>query len=267
MTQRLGRAAVPLGRIAFFLAMIGGWWVATRFLDPLTLPRPSEVVREILPILKSPTFREDLLVSIKQIVAAIAIASVIGLTIGTLGWRFSSFKAAMFPWLAIGNAVPTILLYPVAIVVLGLGSQSIVALSVFMGSMAIAENTYAGLTAVNMVYLEVAECYEASSFQRFRKVLLPGAIEAVATGFRVGFAAVFVLVVATGYILSGSGLGYRLRFFYEGFQMPQLYALVLIIAVLALACQGILLLLLAWLRRGNSIRLDDVATLSPAAQI
>ena len=76
-----------------------------------------------------------------------------------------------------------------------------------------------------------------------------------------------MLVVATGYILSGSGLGYRLRFFYEGFQMPQLYALVLIIAVLALACQGVLLLLLAWLRRGSSTRLDDVAILPPAAQI
>lgn len=242
-------------RSLFFIALLAAWELSARALGPTTMPAPLAVLDVVPDIVRAEDFRADLVLTLQQVVLALAIALVVGGGLGVLGWRYKLVRRSLFPWLALLNAVPSVLFYPVAIVLLGLGTASTVALSVFLGGMVITESTFAGLSSVSKVHLEVAACFRASQRDVFRKVLLPGAMEIISTGVRVGFTLVFVVVIATGYILSGGGLGYRLRFYYEAFQMPQLYALVLIVVALSLVFQLLFVSVLGW--AGQSTRTSE----------
>ncbi|WP_426243039.1 ABC transporter permease [Nocardioides sp. LHG3406-4] len=245
------------------IGLVALWFFGAHQLGPMTMPSPTVVLGEIVPMLQSEVFVSDLRTTMSQILIALVLALVLGTGCGVLGWRFRSFRSAVFPWLSMLNTVPPVLLYPVAIIFFGLGTGSTVLLSIFLGGMVMTESTYAGLRSVERVHLEVASIFRASRVATFRKVLLPGALDIIATGLRVGFTLVFIVVIATGYILSGVGLGYRLRFYYESFAMSQLYALVILIIALSLACQVVLMAAL------RLVRSSDRATskgLGPASQ-
>lgn len=260
--SRLMRLA--LGRLALFACLIGAWFYGANQLGATTMPSPPVVIRELGNLLQSPELWGDIALSMKQVGITLVIALVVGVGVGVLGWRYAAIRKAVFPWMSMLNTVPPVLLYPVAIIFFGLGTASTVVLSIFLGGMVMAESTYAGLRSVERVHLEVASIYQASRIDVFRKVLLPGAMEVIATGLRIGFTLVFILVIATGYILSGGGLGYRLRFFYESFEMPKLYALVLVVITLSLACQFLLLGVLRLVRRSGQSSAKDVLLSSRA---
>jgi NitT/TauT family transport system permease protein len=221
---------------------------ATHQVSPQTLPGPWVVLRQFGTLITTTKTLNDLAVTMEQVFYALLISMVTGTVLGIAGWRYRTFRSTVYPWLAVANAVPGLLFYPVTIVLVGLGTGSTVTLASILGTFTVSELMLAGLREVRPVYLEVARSMQASRTDLLRKVALPASFTVLVSALRVTFTIVFITVVASQYILSGQGIGYELRFAYESFLTDKVYGLVLVIMVTSLVSQAILIVALSRLR-------------------
>jgi NitT/TauT family transport system permease protein len=238
-------------QIVLVAAAIVAWQVVTwtKTVDPSLLPSPADVWDGMRTVVPSQEFRSALAITGEQVGIAMAISVAAGLLLGVSGWLSHVVYDSFFPWLVLVNSIPSVLFYPIAIVLFGLGAASIVALCVCIGSMPIAAATYAGFSGVDRSLLLLGRSYGLSNWGMVRRIVAPAALPVLVGGFRTSFTLSFVVVVASQYLLSGGGLGYELKFAYEAFQINSVYALVVITLVISLLCQALLALGLRALTR------------------
>lgn len=205
-------------------------WVDAYSLVPL-----SEMVRRAADLLIEPAFwHEDLLPSLIGIAMSFILAVTGGILSGLTLWRFPSARRVVDPWLTTYYAIPTFALYPLLVVVLGVGTVPIVLLGTLFAIVAMISATMDGLDATPRSVLRLAEALELSGVQRTVKVLLPAALPQISVGVRLALSYSLIGVLASEFVLSTRGLGHFISDAYSDFAIADMYAGVLIVFVLAL---------------------------------
>jgi ABC-type nitrate/sulfonate/bicarbonate transport system permease component len=229
----LGSRAV---QAAFVLALVGVWYIATTYgqISPILLPNPVRVFDELIDVLATFEFVDDLRVTLTELAIAFAISSVSGITLGYLISR-SRYSIRVFePLLAGIYSVPIILFLPLYILFFGLGPASKIALGVSTGFFPIILNTIAGFGYVDRIFVLSARSMGASDYQLFRWVLLPAAFPIILTGLRIGFTVALLSILGSETIASLAGLGHRIVHLGEGMDMARMFAYIAFAVAIAL---------------------------------
>jgi NitT/TauT family transport system permease protein len=229
-------------RLLILAALVGLWQLAveTGFFDERLIASPSQIVAAVPTVVQGKDFWENVRLTLWQTAVAFLLATVIGLALGVVAAANRAVRKAIVPYVILANSFPTILLYPVFIVVLGLGTPSIVAVAIFLGVMVIALNTMEGLLGVPSVFTTVGRSLNASRLQLFLKVKVPAARALVFAGLRVALLYTFLSVIATQFLLTGQGLGFVIIRYYGFFQIEELYASIALVAAFTLALEFVL---------------------------
>jgi NitT/TauT family transport system permease protein len=202
-------------------------WVA-----PTAVIPPSAMVRALMVILTEGTADADLLATLSRVTAAALLSAAIGLLGGLLLHALPRLRAAIEPVLSAWYAVPTIMFYPVLLVVFGAGAGAIVATAVLLAAVAMVSSTLAGLDRVPPALLRTAQVLRLGRMATAWRVRLPSAAPHLFAGLKLVVAYAFIGVIASEFILSGSGLGYAIANAYNNFDNPTMYGLMLLIVVL-----------------------------------
>jgi NitT/TauT family transport system permease protein len=96
-------------------------------------------------------------------------------------------------------------------------------------------NVTAGVRQIDPLLLEVARNFGARRLQSLYHVILPGSFPAVAAGTRLALISALRTTLGVELLASPSGLGYLLWFSFESFNIPQLYAALLVVVVVGFA--------------------------------
>ena len=196
---------------------------------------PSEMVASLVRILSSGEFNADILLSTAEIAAAALLAVVLGFIAGALVHGWPGLRAALEPLLASYYAVPTFILYPVFIILFGVGSGAIIAIAVVLAVVAMITATLTALDRVPLVLLKTARVLRLGPVATAWKVRLPAALPHLFTGVKLAVAYAFVGVIASEFILSGAGLGYAIAYAYNNFNNRTMYALILLVVLIVTA--------------------------------
>ena len=181
-------------------------------------------------------FRQTFIPFIWGWTLSLAVGIVVGLLIG----RFSTFDALTKPYVTFLNALPVSTLVPIAVILFGIGYASRILVVFLFGVVEVTLNTAAGVRYVNKDLVEMGESFNASETRLFRKVILPASLPGIMAGVRIGTGRAVVGMVVVEILLVAVGMG-RLILRYRGrFQSADLFAV-----VLALIIFGILLQVLA----------------------
>jgi len=206
---------------------------------------PTEMAASLWSILRSGRFAPAIALTLGNVAIASVISIVAGFALG-VGIHASRFlRRGVEPYLASYYAVPTFILYPVFIVLLGVGSAAIIAIAVVLAVVAMITATLAGIDGIPPVFGRTARALRLSPWQMALCVQLPAAGPALFTGARLAVAYAFIGVIASEFVLSGNGLGYEIAFAYNDFDNPTMYGLMLLV-VLAVSAVN---LALEWLDR------------------
>ncbi len=196
-----------------------------------TVVAPSVMVASLLAILTSGRFDADILLSLSDVLAAALLAVGLGFVAGVATHGLPAFRRALQPLLTSYYAVPTFMLYPVFIILFGVGSRAIVAISVLLAIVAMIEATLTALDRVPRVLLRTARVLRMGRAATAWRVVLPAALPHLFTGVKLAVAYSFVGVIASEFILSGAGLGYQVAYAYNNFDNRTMYGLMLLIVV------------------------------------
>jgi len=243
--------------IAIFLAL---WEALPRLgiVSDAYLSPPSAVVASIAQLVDTGQLWKHLAASLQRSLWGLLLASFFGVVLGLLIGSSKRLAAIVDPVLQLFRQTSAVALFPVFILFLGIGELSKVAIIFWASFWPVLLSTVSGVKQVDRLLVNSALSMGASQRFIFFKVVLPASLPSIFTGVRLAGAYSITALVAAEMIGSHSGLGFLTLNSQETFQIPTMYAGILLLAVLGLLLNYLLALLerrlLRW-RKGLS--LDD----------
>jgi NitT/TauT family transport system permease protein len=207
--------------------------------DSVMIP-PSQMVIELINILSSGEYNADILSTLSNVLISVVISVVLGFVAGLIVHSAPNLRSAVEPLLASYYAVPTFIFYPVFISLFGIGSQAIVAIAVLLAVISMVTATLNGLDRIPIVLRKTGHIYRMSRIKTALLIELPATAPYLFTGIKLSVAYSFIGVIASEFILSGSGIGYAIAYAYNNFENRRMYALMLLIIILVTVVNAIL---------------------------
>ena len=227
-------------RFAGLLSILGGlalWELVSRFLvaNALFLAAPTQIIAAIYSLARSGELWSHVWISAVEFALGYVIASILGIGLGMAMAQSEVAKKALQPWISGFYATPTIALAPLFILWLGIGIWSKVLVVIFLVLFPVAINTEAGLRTTSPRLIEMLRSFGATPRQIFFKLSLPSAIPFILTGLKLGIGRGLIGVVVAELFGSRAGLGRLISQSADAFNMPELFAGVVILAVAGIA--------------------------------
>ena len=222
------------------LSVVGGlalWELVSRFLiaNALFLAAPSQIVVAIYNLAVTGQLWHHVGISAAEFALGYVIASVIGIALGLAMASSATIKQALQPWISGLYATPTIALAPLFILWLGIGIWSKVLVVIFLVLFPVTINTEAGLRTTSERLIEMLRSFGATPRQIFFKVSLPSAVPFILAGLKLGIGRGLIGVVVAELFGSRAGLGRLISQSADAFNMPELFAGVIVLAVAGIA--------------------------------
>lgn len=244
-----------LQRSAAVLLFLALWEALPRsgIVNPAYLSPVSAVAATIAQWVLDGSIWKHVAASLQRSFGGLLLAVAAGVTLGLLmGW-FKRLERFLDPLLQLFRQTSAFALFPVFLLFLGIGEASKIAIIFWAAFWPVLLNTISGVRQVDRLLVLSAKSMGASQAFIFRKVVLPAASPSIFTGVRLAGAYCITALVAAEMIGAHAGLGFLTLNSQETFQIPSMYAGILLLALLGLALNyGLALLerrLTGW-RRG-----------------
>lgn len=240
--------ALPIISILTFIGVLEilGRMDVSRVIPPFSL-----VVATIFELVEGGQL-ESFTVSLQALAIGFIAALVFGLAVGILTTVSKTFDYITEPYINGFMSMPTSALIPVLMVIFGLGQTTRIVVVFLYGFFVIVVNTQAGLRQVDPAHAEMARAFGAKGVTYLRTVTVPTALPLILTGIRLGISRSLKGMVNSETIISITGIGALIIRFGRSFDVAGLYAVILIVIVMAVFFTSIIQMLESRFVRGHS---------------
>lgn len=188
--------------------------------------------------------------SMVRMVLGYLLAALVGISLGIGMGRMPRLTKTIDPFVQFLRAIPPPALVPIAVLVLGINSRMQI-LIIALGSVwPILLNTVEGSRNVPSESLDSAAMFRLGRFQVLRRVVVPSASPSIFAGLRVGLSLALIMMVVSELTASANGLGYFVLRSERLYQIPEMYAGILLIGLIGIVINKLFLALegrlLAW---------------------
>ncbi|PYO21995.1 MAG: hypothetical protein DMD85_12635 [Candidatus Rokuibacteriota bacterium] len=237
---------IVLIRAVILIVTLGAWEIVGRTANPALYVPPSAAIPalgRLLTLHSYPDLLEHLLLTLREILVAYAMAIAAGLGAGFALGVNRLVGRAYGPILAALYAVPAVVWYPSLMLFFGLDAASKIAFGFLLGFFPITLAVLAGIRQVNPQLLVVARAFGADGVTAFRKVTLPAMLFTLVGGLRTGLALAVIGVIVGEVLGSKSGMGSLINHAYGLFRTPDYIALVVVTLILIVGSDAVAALL------------------------
>src|SRR3712207_4852786 len=238
-TARLPQAATD--RLLLLIGLIAAWQLLHWIAGPAVITSPLGTVRKLGAIMAESDFPGHAYETGRAFLTALCISLLGGLAAGlVLGASRLSGEVAE-PILVALYSIPKITLYPVILLLFGLGISAKIAFGVIHGIIPVAIFAMNAVRNIRGVYFRAAAAMRLSPLQTAWTIVLPAAVPEIVSGFRLGFALTLLGTLIGEMFASQRGIGYMLVKAMETNDVETVMALALLLISLATAASSVLL--------------------------
>lgn len=216
--------------------------------SPFTLPSPSSVLAATWKLVAEEQLLHSLGATLATTLAAIGCAVIVGVPAGYLLYKHRSFGLAYRNWLGALFAAPTVLLYPLVLVLFGRTYTAIAVMGFVTGIVPIILGTREGLASVPRTLINVGRACNVNPSQEFWKILLPAGALMIFTGIRLGTIYALLNVIGVEFLVNFGGLGFVVSNMYDRFDFAAMYGAIIFVILICVAILRLLTLVEDWLR-------------------
>jgi NitT/TauT family transport system permease protein len=225
------------------IGFIAVWEIVPRLglMDTTFLPPFSEVIAKLLELLVSGDMVANILASLYRSLAGLTLAVLLSVPLGLLiGW-YGRLGDILSPLLEIFRNTAALALLPVFILILGLGETSKISMVLYACVWPILLNTISAVRNVDPLLIKSARSMGLTQTTLFLKVVLPASLPTIFTGVRLAGASSILVLIACEMAGAREGLGYLVNFAQFNFQIPTMYAGIIMLSAVGLTFNYILL--------------------------
>jgi ABC-type nitrate/sulfonate/bicarbonate transport system permease component len=233
---------VALLRIAIVATILVGWeaLAASGLLFRDVVPSLTAIARALARVLASADFYANLGVTAAEVGVALAIGGLCGLAVGILFGANRFLSNAYESLIYYLGPTPKIIFFPVMIMWFGVGPGSKIAMGAISCFFPIVISAASGMRQIDRVLIRVGQSFRASTWQMIRKIYLPAMRPPIVTGVRLGLGLAIIGTLLAETKLSNRGIGYLIIQAYATFDMPRMYALLILLFVLAIGANALI---------------------------
>jgi NitT/TauT family transport system permease protein len=219
------------------------WEVLYLLVGDVALRSPATTAHNLATLLGDERFmphvRETALAFAQGFAIAVAVGLLIGLPLGAA--RFAGEVAE--PILVALYSIPKVTLYPVILLIFGIGMPAKVAFGAIHGIVPISIFAMNAVRNINPTHLRTARVMRMSFWDLTLKILIPATLPEIVTGIRVGFSLALIGTLLGEMFGSQRGLGHLLMQAMSLHNIERILALTLLLVVFAASINALLLAL------------------------
>jgi NitT/TauT family transport system permease protein len=191
-----------------------------RFIVPL----PSQIALAFGRVIVEEDIAGRFRLTFLEALAAGAMITVVGVSLGLLLFQVNILRRATETWVAALASAPTVLMYPLFLVIFGRSASTIIMMGFVAGLPPVILKTIEGLTGTRRVLINVGRSFNLTGTQLFTKILLPSALPTIFVGIRLGLIFTLINVVGVEFLINFGGLGQLINDLAERYDLPGTYA-------------------------------------------
>ncbi len=216
------------------LALLIVWeiMVATGILDRRFFPAPSETIHRLIELLNNGTLVTATIITLRRMAVGFVLATIPAVLIGLLMGINRTTRILFAPLISALYPVPKIAIVPMIVILFGIGETgkyAVVVISVFF---LVAINTMAGVLNVDERYFDIARNNGARGWDLVWTVALPAALPSILTGINLGLGFALTVIVGTELLLPQGGIGALIWQSYQIYDIPTIFAGLIVVALL-----------------------------------
>jgi len=178
--------------------------------------------------------------SVERVLIGLAISIVVAVPLGLAVGRVPALAGYLDPLLQFARAIPVVTAAPVFLALFKLGTQMEVATIVSGTIWPLLLNTIDGARTVPALQLETAAAFRLSARDRLTRVIIPSALPKILTGLRLSVSLSLILMVFSELVGSSDGLGYEMTNASNSFDLPTVWAVVVLLGIAGYVLNAIL---------------------------
>jgi len=186
-----------------------------------------------------PEFYRHLWVTMAEVATATAVGGLAGLVIGLVLGANPFLSRAFERFLYYLGPTPKIIFFPIMIMWFGVGPGSKVAMGTISCFFPVALTAAAGMRQIDDVLIRVGRSFRASTWQMVTKIYLPAMRQPIVNGVRLGMGVSVIGTLLAETKLSNRGVGFLIINAYSTFDMPRMYALLILLFVVAIGANAL----------------------------
>ena len=230
------------GLLAGFVVL---WQVSATqgWVNPAVFPPLDAIAAALWKGLASGALLDDIAISLQRSGLAFGAAVALGIPLGLFMGQIAAVERALDPIMQLFRQTSALALYPVFILLLGLGEASKVFVIFWATLFPVLLATIGGVKQVDRKLVEMAQTFGAGHLTVFRRVVLPATVPAIFVGLRLSATTALLLLIAAEMIGANKGVGFQVMNAQYNFQIPLMFAAIFLLAGLGLAANLVLVLL------------------------
>ncbi len=225
--------------ILLALFLLASWFLAYRHVSNLILPAPGNVFSALTSGIASGLFLSNALVTIEESLLGFALALVIALPLGYGIAKWRLFSATVQPYLAAGQAIPAIVIFPLLNLWFGYGLITIVILCMLVVLFPVVITIALGFKTIDSSLVDAARVEGAAGWSMLAHIEFPLALPAILASIRTGLTLSIVGAIVGEFINQGDqGLGSLVLSARNQFDSALLFATLFVMAIMATLYYG-----------------------------
>jgi NitT/TauT family transport system permease protein len=239
--------ALGLGTlVAFFVAV--ELLIRVNAISRYIVPMPSQIALSFERVIVEEGIAGRFWLTFKEALIAGVMIAVVGISIGVLFYRISLLRQACETWVAALASAPTVLMYPLFLVIFGRSMWTIIAMGFVAGLPPVILKTIEGFAGTRRVLIDVGRSFKLTPRQQFAKILFPAALPTIFVGVRLGLIFTLINIVGVEFLINFGGLGQLINDLAERYDLPGTYAAICFVILVSICFFVLIEWVEKWLR-------------------
>ena len=232
---------VTLLRLVIILTVLAVWEFLSHsgWLYRDVVPSLLAIGRALFDLLAHGEYYFNLAVTAGEVGTALLLGGTLGLIVGIVLGANRFLSRAFESYLYYLGPTPKIIFFPVMIMWFGVGPGSKIALGTLSCFFPVALSAAAGMRQIDKVLIRVGKSFRASTAQMVFKIYLPAMRHPIINGVRLGLGVALIGTLLAETKLSNKGIGFLIIQAYSIFDMPRMYAMLIVLFILSIGANSV----------------------------